>query len=172
MTRATRARAVVAGGGIVALAAVAIAVSGGAASLASAADPPAVVQAEGLVNQAAPDAFDAASVAPAGKAAAVRASKLSGPVPLPAGEAFDDIDWSTAPVSDADIEGLLEFNAACKWWIADADAPTKVTARVVASIPSWPTMRGGDRHGLALAFTGADGKLAAQALDYCRRSVG
>ena len=160
-------------GGLTALAvAVALAAGGGgAAQVAAAAGKSPSERAAALATVASPDRLAAETKFASGKEAAGRAAARSGEVPLPPGEAFDDIQWDNGALSDADIEGLLEFNAACKWWIADADAPTKETARVVATIQSWPTMRGGDRHDAALAVAGRDPELAKQLLAFCRASV-
>lgn len=92
----------------------------------------------------------------AGTQSAARAAAVQGDVPLPDGEAFNDIQWAAAPLSEGDIQELLEYNSACKWWIEHTDAPTTETAQVVSAIPEWPTMREGDRHTTALAVaTGA-----------------
>lgn len=166
-----RLRSLLAAGGLATIAAVALAVSGGGSTPASAADTSVAIEADGLANEPTPGGFDNVA-AVTGAAASQRAGVLSSAVPLPPGESFADINWDAATYSDADVEGLLEFNAACKWWIADADAPTKLTARVVHVIPSWPTMRGGDRHRAALSFTPAgEPDLAPQVLAFCRASV-
>lgn len=169
---AERLRALVGAGGIGVLAAAAVAVGGGGAAPASAADPPAVAQAEALTDAALPERA-ASVVNDPGSPAARRAAQLAGQVPLPPGEAFDDIDWDNGELSDLDIQALLEMNAACKWWLANADAPTKQTARIVAAIPGWPTMRDGDRHAMTVAMASPEGsELAAQLLAQCRRELG
>lgn len=167
-----RLRTTLASGGLTALAATALLIgAGGGSSPAVAADPTVYVQADALSSAPTPDGFDTAAPV-TGAAAAARGQQLAGAVPLPPGEAFDDIRWGGLTVSDAEVEGLLEFNAACKWWIADADAPTKETSRVVHTIQSWPTMRGGDRHRAALSFVRAgDEAFASDTLAFCRASV-
>jgi hypothetical protein len=169
---AERFRVLIGAGGIAALAAAALALGGGGASPASAADPSVAAQAEALREAQLPS--QAASVAhDPGPDAARRAAELAGQVPLPPGEAFDDIVWDNGELSDLDIQGLLEMNAACKWWLANADHPTGQTARVVAAIPDWPTMREGDRHVLTTTMAAPDGSaLAAQFLAQCRRELG
>ncbi len=164
-----RLRAILAGGGLATLAATSALALGGGSSPATAAARSAGDRAETLAAAPSVDGFDAAKQYAPGRGARDRAAERSGAVPLPDGQVFDDIDWDNGTLTDADIQGLLEFNAACRWWIAAADAPSKEAARVVAAIPSWPSMRGGDRHAAALALAGAgDEKLAAEVLAYCR----
>ncbi|MEH3053823.1 MAG: hypothetical protein PGN13_07410 [Patulibacter minatonensis] len=165
---AARLRAAIVGGGIAILGAAAIAVGSGAQAVA--ADPADVGQAKALGHIDAPVGAGAANRSGSARA---RAAKVSGQVPLPKGESFDDIQWENGELSDADIQGLLEFNAACKWWLADADGTSKDAPVVVAQIPSWPTMREGQRHEIAAAMVpGGDAGLAADTVAYCRDSVG
>ncbi|MBO9534116.1 MAG: hypothetical protein J7513_14185 [Solirubrobacteraceae bacterium] len=164
-----RLRAMFAGGGLATLAAVSVLALGGGSTPATAADRAAGDRAASLAAEAGPGAFGAGKQYVPGAAAERRAAEHAPAVPLPDGQAFDDINWNNGALSDAEIQGLLEFNAACRWWIADADRPSKDSAAVVAAIPGWPSMRGGDRHTVALAFTvGGDAKLAAAVLASCR----
>ncbi len=168
---AERIRAAIAAGGITVLVAAAVAVGAAGVTPATAADRPAADQAVELTEAALP--VRAASVVhQPGKEAAGRAAQLAGQVPLPPGEAFDDIHWDNGTLSDLDIQALLEMNAACKWWIANVDRPTDETAKVVAAIPQWPTLREGDRAELAAAMAEPErSELASATLASCRKEL-
>lgn len=169
---AERFRAALGGGSIAALLAVTIAVGGGGVAPATASEQSAGEQAAELADAQVPGRAESTVNEP-GWPAARRASQLAGQVPLPPGEAFDDINWSNGELSDLDIQALLEMNAACKWWIANADRPSTEVAGVVAAIPDWPTMRDGDRHRMAVAMAAEQpSELSAQLLASCRKELG
>lgn len=170
MSRAQR-RAAVGVGGVALLATVALALGGGGATPATAADQSGADQASALTTAALP-VRGASVVYPPGAPAERRAAELAGQVPLPPGEAFDDLDWNNGELTDLDIQGLLEMNAACKWWIANADRPSAESAEVVAAIPSWPTMRDGERHRIVAALAEPKpSEFAVQVLAACRTAV-
>lgn len=148
-----------------------VALGGSGATPATASDRPADAQATELATDGQPVAAGGVVYGP-GEPAARRAAELAGQVPLPPGEAFDDIDWDNGELSDLDIRGLLEMNAACKWWLANADHPTPETADVVAAIPSWPTLRTGERHRIVAAMAEPEpSAFAVELLAACRRAV-
>ncbi len=131
---------------------------------------PAAVEAVELAAEPDLTAQDFSTEYRAGSQSAARAAALEGNVPLPEGEEFSDIQWSASALAESDIQGLLEYNSACKWWIEHTDAPTTETAQVVSAIPEWPTMREGDRHttAVAVATGSADAELYVNA---CRAEL-
>jgi hypothetical protein len=90
--------------------------------------------------------------APAGaaggySAATARAAAARGgaAVPLPAGGTFNGVRWELAggTFAQGEIDGVLEYNAACQWLRAWRDGRDAATAlRVLRTAPSWPAMRG------------------------------
>lgn len=167
-----RLRVLIGGGGLATLLAAVIAVGGGGVTPATASDQPAAEQATELATATLP-ARATSNVHEPGGEAAERARELAGQVPLPPGEAFNDIQWDNGELSDLDIQALLEMNAACKWWVANADHPTPETAEVVAAVPSWPTMRTGERHRIVAAMAEPKpSEFATELLASCRKAVG
>jgi hypothetical protein len=135
----------------------------------------ATAESQALTASAAPGALGGDTVLSAGSAQE-EAAALATKVPLPAGADFGGIVWSDAtalgPISEADVEGYLEFNAACKWWsVAYANGGNPVAAKVVQDIPQWPTFREGDRHALATGVATDENALlnAALACDLASR---
>lgn len=79
------------------------------------------------------------------------ADRSAATVPLPDGGNFNGIRFEEADgLSAADVEGVLEHNAACQWWRALSDARMRgIAARIAADIPSWPSFRGTEQAELA-----------------------
>jgi hypothetical protein len=89
-------------------------------------------------------------------AAAARAAA----VPLPPGGTFNGIQWELdgGAWSAGDLEGILEYNAACQWlraWRDGRDAATALS--VLTAAPQWPAMRGTDS-GAFLTQVAADAR--------------
>jgi hypothetical protein len=65
----------------------------------------------------------------------------------------DSFDWAATPSDPhdmasinyrVDIQGLVEFRAACLWmryWLASAGAAQRAAATVLGDIPAWPSVR-------------------------------
>lgn len=165
-----RLRALVLSGGSAAILAASVIAGGGLATASDAGD---VAKASNLTTAPTPGTQAIDRTYGSGEPAERRAEQLASQVPLPPGEAFDDIQWDNGDLAEVEVQGLLEANAACKWWMANADAPTEDTARIVAAIPDWPTMRTGDRHRMAEAMApGGDPVFAAQVMRVCRAELG
>jgi hypothetical protein len=65
-------------------------------------------------------------------------------VPLPAGGTFNGVRWEQGgPVTAAQMDGVLEYNAMCQWLRAwrDGRAPG-LAAHVLQTVPQWPALRG------------------------------
>ena len=145
--------AIVVAGGAAALAAN---VTGGSAAPPSPAAPQTVLQAEALTRQA-----PAAGATVAGAAQLRSTASLRGlSVPLPAGGTFNGIAWENAAggASPAEMDGVLEYNAACQWlraWRDGRDAQLAIS--VLQQAPQWPAMRGTDS-GNVLTQVAADVK--------------
>jgi hypothetical protein len=133
------AAAAVAGGGTLALA-----VSSGAdvpGALPS--TPAAVTSAEALTRAPAAD-HTAPDAVPAADARAEAALRGLG-VPLPAGGTFNGVRWELAvgDIGTSELDGVLEYNAACQWLRAWRDGrEAAVAVSVLATAPEWPAMRG------------------------------
>lgn len=75
------------------------------------------------------------------------AEQAEADVPLPPGGTLADIHYENATgMTEAALEGVIQFNAACDWWLYvrdRADAPDAAQARrVVGEIPSWSGFQG------------------------------
>jgi hypothetical protein len=82
------------------------------------------------------------------------ASVLARRIPLPAGGNFNGIQWeaSDGALASAEIDAILEFNAACQWLRALRDGRGLDAARfVVGTVAQWPAFRIQGREGAALA---------------------
>jgi hypothetical protein len=69
-------------------------------------------------------------------------------VPLPRGGNFNGVRWEEAGagLSDADLQAVQQYNAACQWLRALSDGRETVVARaILADVPSWPSLRGTDK---------------------------
>jgi hypothetical protein len=71
-------------------------------------------------------------------------------VPLPAGGTFNGVRWEQAggPVTQHDIDLVLQYNAVCQWlraWRDGRDAAT--AARVLQAAPSWSAIQGTESAG-------------------------
>jgi hypothetical protein len=78
-----------------------------------------------------------------GPAMRAAATGRAAAVPLPAGGTFDGIQWERGgEASASDIEGVLEYNAACQWLRAWRDGRNAALALdVLAEVPRWPALR-------------------------------
>jgi len=73
-------------------------------------------------------------------------ARLARPIPLPPGGSFDAIDWTAAAAqggdSDGGIQGVLEYQASCQWYVyALANASPTDALMVISTIAKWPTFR-------------------------------
>jgi hypothetical protein len=123
---------------------------------------------QALTSAVAPGLLGTASILSA-NGAEQQAGQLGPKVPLPSGGDFGTIVWSDAtalgPISVNDVEGYLEYNAACQWWTrAFANGADATAAEVVRDIPQWPSFRLGDRHTGAVAAASGGDVLLNQAL--------
>jgi hypothetical protein len=90
--------------------------------------------------------------------------------PLPPGGTLDDIHYDNAVGLTPDVlKGVVQFNAACDWWLYLRDHPDAPDARkIVAEIPQWPVFRepanAGLAEGVASGLTRASGRVTALAL--------
>ena len=100
----------------------------------------ALVAAVALGAQASRDRGGAVSGGSARAAAAERAVA----VPLPAGGTFHGIRWELAgALTHADIDGVLQYNAACQWLRAWRDGRERARAvSVLQAVPGWSATRG------------------------------
>jgi hypothetical protein len=94
-------------------------------------------------------------------------------VPLPAGGTFNGVRWEQGgPVTAAQMDGVLEYNAMCQWLRARRDGrePT-LAAHVLQTVPQWPALRGTPiGRKLAGVTEGARGPLARAVLTSCDAS--
>ncbi len=77
--------------------------------------------------------------------ARVAASGRAAAVPLPAGGTFDGVRWELGGdgVAQSDIDGVLQYNAACQWLRAWRDGREgALPLQVLQAVPGWPAMRG------------------------------
>lgn len=80
-----------------------------------------------------------------GPRAAALAADASTRVPLPAGGNFDGIRWGEldGTIGAAQVEEVVQYNAACQWYRALRDGRDVADARrVIADIPGWQALRG------------------------------
>ena len=80
----------------------------------------------------------------AGAVGHAAANRASAHVPLPDGGNFNGIRFEEAEgtLSDADIQFVLEHNAACQWLRAARDGRrTDVAGDILRDVPSWPSFR-------------------------------
>jgi hypothetical protein len=153
----TRIRIAVAVAAAAAAAGGALAVSSGADELAPAPPAPAAVVGAQALTQAPVVDRTAVDARPAAEARAAAAQRGLG-IPLPAGGTFNGVRWEQAggAIGGAEIDGVLEYNAACQWLRAWRDGRgAKVAASVLAAAPAWPAVRGTESGGF-LAKVAAD----------------
>jgi hypothetical protein len=77
--------------------------------------------------------------------ARVAATVRAADVPLPAGGTFDGVRWELGGdgVAQSDIDGVLQYNAACQWLRAWRDGREgALPLQVLEAVPGWPAMRG------------------------------
>ena len=80
-----------------------------------------------------------------GRRAAALAADLATRVPLPAGGTFNGIQWSEldGTIGTAQVQEVVEYNAACQWYRALRDGREVADARrVIAEAPGWQGIRG------------------------------
>lgn len=80
-----------------------------------------------------------------GGQAAARAREVATRIPLPAGGDFDGIRWAEldGTIRVAQVEEVVQYNAACQWYRALRDGRDVADARrVIADIPGWQALRG------------------------------
>jgi hypothetical protein len=78
-----------------------------------------------------------------------------------------------AGLTDADVQAVQQYNAACQWLRALGDGRETVIARaILVDVPSWPSLRGSDRAQLWVDAVASfpDGELAGTLLADCRAS--
>jgi hypothetical protein len=110
-----------------------------------------------------------------GAAARDAAATAADSVPLPSGGNFNGVRWEEAGagLSDADVQAVQQYNAACQWLRALGDGREAVVARaILADVPSWPSLRGTDRAQLWVDAMAAfpDSEPASALLAGCRAS--
>jgi hypothetical protein len=94
-------------------------------------------------------------------------------VPLPAGGTFNGVRWEQGgPVTAAQMDGVLEYNAMCQWLRAWRDGREPgLAAHVLQTVPQWPALRGTPvSRTLAGVTAGARGRLARAVLAGCDAS--
>jgi hypothetical protein len=105
-----------------------------------------------------------------------RASEaLQAAVPLPRGGSFSGVRFEEAGagLTDADIQYVQEYNAACQWLRALSDGRDPALAReILGAVPAWPTFRGTTRATLVEGALSSypDGEPARALLADCRAS--
>lgn len=109
-----------------------------------------------------------------GESAAALVQKLAGRVPLPAGGTFDGIQWAEldGTITAAQVQEVVEYNAACQWYRALRDGRQVADARrIVADAPFWQGLRGqatGDlAAGVAADVAAGGGEVVAGVLAQC-----
>jgi len=87
---------------------------------------------------------DRSAPAVSAKSARAAASERAAAVPLPAGGTFHGIRWELAgALTHADIDGVLQYNAACQWLRAWRDGRERARAvSLLQAVPGWSAMRG------------------------------
>ena len=78
-------------------------------------------------------------------AARARARAGAAGVPLPAGGTFNGIRFENGGenITPRELQGVLEYNAACQWLRAWRDGRDGALAlRVLQAVPRWPSLRG------------------------------
>jgi hypothetical protein len=97
-------------------------------------------------------------------------------VPLPPGGTFNGVRWEQGgPVTAAQMDGVLEYNAMCQWLRAWRDRREPALAvQVLQTVPAWPALRG-TRAARTLTRVAAEvrrgrGRLAAAVLRDCDAS--
>jgi hypothetical protein len=75
-------------------------------------------------------------------------------IPLPAGGTFNGVRWEQGgPITGAQMDGVLEYNAACQWLRAWRDGRERtLAARILQIVPSWPALRGTEAAGRLTAL--------------------
>jgi hypothetical protein len=137
------------------------------AAIAAVAAPPAPTGSDGaakaLVSAGLPGG---ANVNPAG--ARARAGEAG--VPLPAGGTFNGIQFENGgeQITPRELQGVLEYNAACQWLRAWRDGRDAARAlRVLQTVSQWPSLRGtesGEFVGTVAAEAAAGGGSTARAM--------
>jgi hypothetical protein len=96
------------------------------------------------VALAAQTSRDRPGPAVSGTSARMAAAERAAAVPLPAGGTFHGIRWELAgAITRADIDGVLQYNAACQWLRAWRDGRERTRAvGVLRALPGWSAMRG------------------------------
>jgi hypothetical protein len=111
-----------------------------------------------------------------GSAAAVRraAAARADALPLPAGGNFNGVRWEEAGagLTEADVDAVQQYNAACQWLRALADGRQAAQARaILAAVPRWPAFRGNDLGAMwTRASAAPGGELGRAVLADCRAS--
>jgi hypothetical protein len=113
-----------------------------------------------------------------GTDARAAADRLAPRIPLPNGGNFNGIRWESAPgaVTPAQIDAVLEYNAACQWMRAfDDGREVTVAVHVLNDLGDWPGWRGSsDTRGFiqraAAEAQSGGGADALQMLTDCRAS--
>jgi hypothetical protein len=153
----------------------AVAVSAGVAGAQSPGDAAPQSKSAGLRGAAAIGFDKPGRVYVSGSDARGAAATAAKSVPLPRGGNFNGVRWEEAGagLTDADVQAVQQYNAACQWLRALSDGREAVVARaILADVPSWPSLRGTDRAQLWADAMAAfpKGQLAAALLADCRAS--
>ena len=73
------------------------------------------------------------------------AARVAAGVPLPAGGNFNGIRWAEldGTITAAQVQEVVEYNAACQWYRALRDGRQAADARrIIAEVPGWEGVRG------------------------------
>jgi hypothetical protein len=109
-----------------------------------------------------------------GGAARRAAEERADAVPLPRGGNFNGVRWEEAGpgLSEADVDAVQDYNAACQWLRALSDGRQAVLARaILADVSAWPAFRGNERGKTwAQVLAAPGGDLAQTVLADCRAS--
>jgi hypothetical protein len=85
-------------------------------------------------------------------------AQLAKSIPLPPLGTFDDLHWAGAGgMAKSDIEGVMEFHAACAWYqyVLAAGGVGDNAAKVLDAIGKWPTFRANPRGAMASSLASA-----------------
>jgi hypothetical protein len=123
-----------------------------------------------------PDRSPAAGSFDAAREARSRSDERMPAVPLPDGGNLNGIRWEEGggTVHPAELEGVLEYNAACQWLRASRDGrEADVARRILADVPAWPALRGTDSGAVwnqVVRELGRGGEVSAGVLADCDAS--
>lgn len=138
----------------------------------------AVTKARGLVVSPDLNLGSADGMVTAGTSARAAGERLRDSIPLPPGGNFNGIQWDAVEggLTTADIQFVMQYNAACQWALAAAQGVDKETAlEVLSSAGRWPAHRNTELQGLwqsrAQSLVASDASVPAECRESHRREV-